>query len=269
MSERPPPFADQARLWRAKAGDWTAVADRLAGPARAFNDILIDAAGIAPGDYALDLASGAGEPALQLAARVGPAGLAVASDIAPGMLAGVRARARAGPAPALVVSDMTRPAVKTGVFDAVTCRFGLMFVPDPAACLAACRRVLRPGGRLALMVWGPRAHNSLIDCLDRAVTRALGRPTGPHIDLLFRFADAGSLSGALRAAGFDAPRESEHRFDGPVPGGEAFWRAQARMIHGHLLAPGDDAARARVDAAMRALLPARLQTHVRVAVAAA
>ena len=54
--------------------------------------------------------------------------------------------------------DAERIELDDDSVDRVLCRFGYMLMADPAAALAETRRVLRPGGRLALAVWGPRAQ---------------------------------------------------------------------------------------------------------------
>ena len=51
--------------------------------------------------------------------------------------------------------------------DGVLCRFGYMLMPDPAAALAETRRVLRPGGRVALAVWGPPERNPWLTILSQ------------------------------------------------------------------------------------------------------
>ena len=60
-------------------------------------------------------------------------------------------------------------------FDAVTCRFGLMFCPDPPRAAAAVLRVLKPGGRVALTVWDVAPKNTFF-----TAGRWRGRPVLRH-----------------------------------------------------------------------------------------
>ena len=55
--------------------------------------------------------------------------------------------------------DAERIELEADSVDGVLCRFGYMLMPDPAAALAETRRVLRPGGRVALAVWGAMERN--------------------------------------------------------------------------------------------------------------
>jgi SAM-dependent methyltransferase len=64
-------------------------------------------------------------------------------------------------------------------YDVVLCREGLMFALDPARAVAEIRRVLRPGGRLAVAVWGPRARNPWLSLVFDAVSAQLGTPVPP------------------------------------------------------------------------------------------
>ena len=71
--------------------------------------------------------------------------------------------------------DLQQIAEPDGSFDVVLCREGLMFASDPAAALTEIRRVLRrPGGRLALAVWGPRERNPWLGLVFDVVTCANG-----------------------------------------------------------------------------------------------
>ncbi|HYH21171.1 MAG TPA: methyltransferase domain-containing protein [Azospirillum sp.] len=219
--------------WSSSADAWDRWADPMADLADKFNQPLLDAAGVGVGDRVLDLASGAGEPALSAARRVGPAGLVVGSDLVPAMLAGaVRRSAGAPDRPAYAAADMTALPFADSVIDRVTCRFGIMFVPDPVAALHEALRVLRPGGRAAFMVWGARAENALFEVVGAAVEARLGHDPVHDIAPLFRFAEPGSLAAALTHAGFTAAEEVALKPVRKAPRGKPFWCATLEMSFG-------------------------------------
>ena len=260
--------------WTASADAWTLWADPMADLADKLNQPLLDAAGVAAGERVLDLASGAGEPALSAARRVGPGGLVIGSDLVPGMMAGAvrrAAEATEGQRPVFTAADMTALPFADGRFDRVTCRFGIMFVPDVAAALAEVRRVLRPGGAVAFMVWGPRGGNALFDTVGAAVADQLGEDGS--LDPLFRFAGHGLLAAALRAAGFREATETDLTPVRKAPKGQPFWRATLDMSFGHrlrTLTPEQratleaDVARRFDDRASGEVIP--LPAHVRIVV---
>ena len=66
-----------------------------------------------------------------------------------------------------------------GSYDVVLCREGLMLVPDPARAAREIERVLRPGGRVALAVWGPRERNPWLGVVFDTVSAQLGTPVPP------------------------------------------------------------------------------------------
>ena len=108
-------------------------------------------------------------------ALVAPGGEVVLSDVAAEMTAiaaraGRRARARQRAARASSTSSsIDEPDAS---YDVVLCREGLMFVPDPARGAREIRRVLRPGGRVAIAVWGPRERNPWLGARVRRGQRA-------------------------------------------------------------------------------------------------
>ena len=107
-----------------------------------------------PGSTVLDVAAGTGAVSRAAATAVGPTGRVIASDISSGMLAEVSFGADPDGAP---IETLEAPATALPLdddsVDVVLCQHGLPFVRDQAAALAEMRRVLRPGGRLGIVVW--------------------------------------------------------------------------------------------------------------------
>jgi SAM-dependent methyltransferase len=136
---------------------------------------VADAAAIRAGDRVLDVACGTGVLTREAASRAGPAGSVTGLDLSPEMLA-VAARLsptlkwQEGSAGALPFADQS--------FNAVVSQFGLMFFPDRAAALQEMMRVLLPGGRLAVAVWGSLeetpAYAAEVELVERLAGKAAG-----------------------------------------------------------------------------------------------
>ena len=192
---------------------------------RPFGRRLIEIAGVNSGMWVLDVATGPGEPALTIARLVGPSGVVVGVDFSPTMLRRARARARSlGLRNALFREmDAEQLAFDDMTFDRVCCRFGLMLMPDAERALAEMRRVLVPGGRVAVAVWSAQSKVNTLGIVRRALERydAFDPPLGAPD--FFRFGKAGAVERALRAAGFRQVRTErltvEWVFKGPVE----FW----------------------------------------------
>jgi ubiquinone/menaquinone biosynthesis C-methylase UbiE len=107
----------------------------------------------------LDVACGTGLVTFRAAESVGPTGAVVGTDLSDVMVAWVTEMAakRGMPQVTAVRSDAEEIAQRDETFDVVLCALGLMYVVDPLRALEQMRRVLRPGGRLAVAVWGPRS----------------------------------------------------------------------------------------------------------------
>ncbi|WIT13459.1 class I SAM-dependent methyltransferase [Paucibacter sediminis] len=144
---------------------WERAADAYArhwhGPLAGLQAELLALAAPAPGEAVLDVACGAGVVAAAAARAVGPGGRVLGVDLAEAMVQAARQQAqRLGLAQASFMRmDAEQLALPDDAgFDLVLCVLGLMYVPDPAAALRELRRVLRPGGRALLAVWGERAR---------------------------------------------------------------------------------------------------------------
>jgi SAM-dependent methyltransferase len=169
---------------------------------------MLDMARIEPGQRLLDIAAGAGEPALSAAERVGREGYVLATDIAESIirLAQQAAHERGFKQIETRVMDGENLDLPDASFDVVLCRLGLMYMPHPVAALSEWRRVLKPGGRVAIVVFSPADRNgwgampvSIIRRRTQLPPPLPGQP-GP-----FGLGGAGVLEGAFRQAGFGTP----------------------------------------------------------------
>lgn len=135
---------------------------------------LVARAGPKPGERVLDVACGTGIVVRAVLPVVGPNGRVTGADLSPEMLAVARTRVP-GEAPvewyeasaeALPFSD--------AAFDLVLCQQGLQFFPDKPGAIREFRRVLAPGGRVALSVWRTLEHNPVHKAINEAVVRHHG-----------------------------------------------------------------------------------------------
>jgi SAM-dependent methyltransferase len=203
-------------MWAAVAGAWAEHADYADARGAEAAEKMLDLTMPQPGDRVLELACGPGGLGLAAAARVAPSGEVVLSDVVPEMTSIASARADA-----LGLSNMTtreldleRIEQPDASYDVVLCREGLMFAPDPARAAREIRRVLRPGGRVALAVWGPRERNPWLGVVFDAVSAQVGAPVPPPgIPGPFSLEDSDKLAALLSDAELSDVRVSEL----PVP----------------------------------------------------
>lgn len=122
---------------------------------------LLAAAALQPGERVLDVACGTGRVSGDAAHAVGDAGEVLGVDVSDRMVGAaalLHAPHAASRRLAFARMDAEMLSLTSASFDVALCALGLMYMPDPARALAEMRRVVRPGGRLALLVWGRRSH---------------------------------------------------------------------------------------------------------------
>lgn len=174
-----PAFKAAAReQWDRSAPGWNAHTAEIRAWLRPATDAMIDMAGIGSGDAVLDVAAGAGDQSLDIAQRVGPTGRVLATDLSPAILALARDNARLaghGNVQTLVADGEALP-VPPASFDAVVCRLGLMFFPDPQQGLRAMHRALRTGGGICTVVFSRPERNPCIGLLMATALRHAGLP---------------------------------------------------------------------------------------------
>ena len=143
---------------------WDLAADAYArhwhGQLAGVQGELLTLAAPAPGEAVLDVACGTGVVSVAAACAVGPAGRVLGVDLAGAMVRASRQKARdLGLAHAAFERmDAEQLNLPDASFDLALCALGLMYVPDPDVALRELHRVLRPGGRAVLAVWGERAR---------------------------------------------------------------------------------------------------------------
>ena len=199
--------SQQKAQWSAAAAGWERWGDWFDRNSGDLAGWLCDAAGLKPGHTALDLACGSGQPSATAAGRVRPGGRVIATDLSPDMVAVTTRKARTLGLDNLEARDMDAQALAfpDATFDGATCRFGLMFCPDPVKAASEIRRVLKPGARFATAVWDVPAKNPFFT----SITGALGEfvplpPPDPAAPGVFRLAPPGELERVLKAGGFSA-----------------------------------------------------------------
>ena len=190
--------------WEEAATAWHTWGPTLEDWLREATTLMLDAAGVTAGSAVLDVAAGAGGQTLAAARRAGPSGSVLATDISPAILAYTADAAAAGLDTVRTRElDGERLDVDASSFDAVISRLGLIYLPDRAAALAGQHRALRPGGRVAAIVYGPAERNAFFAVPVSIIRRRAGLPApSPGQPGPFCFGAPGALEEALRRAGF-------------------------------------------------------------------
>lgn len=153
-----------------------------------------------PGERVLDVATGTGVAAFMAAERVGRSGEVVATDISEKMVAQTAAYAaeRGIKNMRFERADAEELSYPDASFDAVACVLGLMFPAEPQQAIEEIYRVLKPGGRAAVCVWGRREHCGWAEIFP--ITDA--RVESDVCPLFFQLGLPGALAFAFERAGF-------------------------------------------------------------------
>jgi SAM-dependent methyltransferase len=147
--------------WQTAAGAWRRwepVIDSWLGEA---TELMLDLAAVGAGARVLDVAAGAGGQSFAAARRVGPDGEVLATDLAENLIRYLEQDAAASGLTQVrgAVMDGEDLLVPAGGFDAVICRLGLIYLPDRGRALRGMHRALRPGGRIAAVVYSTAEAN--------------------------------------------------------------------------------------------------------------
>lgn len=160
------------------------------------------------GEIILDVSCGTGLVTIPLAALVAPGGAVIGIDLSEGMIEEARSLASKKGTENIDFKHMDAEEIEQpdDLFDAVICSLGLMYYPNPDKALQEMYRVLRPGGRIAALVWGARKEcgwAEIFPIVDRRVQSDV-------CPLFFQLGTGNTLSDTFKLAGFR--KLKSHRF---------------------------------------------------------
>lgn len=199
----------EARLQRrVQRYGWNKAAEHYEGfwsdQLRPAQDLMLSMTALQPGERVLDIACGTGLVTFRAADAVGSTGFVAASDISEDMVAVVSAAA----ATRGIAGDFRRMDAETlefdpGTFDAVICALGLMYVAEPPNAVREMKRMLKPGGRAAAVVWGARKN-----CGWAEIFPIVERRTASDVcPMFFSLGTGSTMAQTFLAAGFHDVRE--------------------------------------------------------------
>lgn len=219
------------REWRDSAFYWQKHLDMIRVMFAPLTQALIEDAGIIEGDSVLDVAGGSGEPSLTIAEAVGPTGSVTYTDAVAEMVTAAKSEAQRRGLTNIVFRHCAADSLpfETESFDAVVCRLGAMFFPDPLAALREMLRVTKHKGLVSLVVWAKSELNPFSYAITNVVERYVEvAPADPNAPGAFRFAEPGALAEILKKAGAKGVKERMLKFNIAAPvSPEEFWEMRS------------------------------------------
>ena len=192
---------------------------------------LIHDAGIVAGQSVLDVAGGSGEPSLTIAETVGATGSVTCTDAIAEMVTAAEKEAQRRGVTNVSFRQCAADSLpfESASFDAVVCRLGAMFFPDPLAALREMLRVIKAGGAISLAVWGKSDLNPFSYAITNVVDRHFDTPEAhPNAPGAFRFAEPGVLADILKNAGTVDVKERDLEFHIAAPiSAKEFWEMRS------------------------------------------
>lgn len=168
---------------------------------------VLDAVGVRAGESVLDVACGTGVLTRAAATRVGQDGEVVGLDINANMLAMAKQRApeiewRSGAAEQLPFAAAS--------FDRVVSQFGLMFFADRVQALREMRRVVGPGGKVAVAVWGSLDKTPGYAAMVALLEQLFGASVADKLRAPYILGDVDALHALCAAAGMPDAQLATH-----------------------------------------------------------
>jgi SAM-dependent methyltransferase len=218
--------AESLERWERIAPGWQATRAAFQRTAMPVSEWMIKAIRPRPGHRVLELTAGLADTGLLAAQRVLPGGSVIITDGAEAMVEAARENAAERGVENVELRTMQAEWIDlpAASVDGVLSRFGYMLLADPEAALRETRRVLRPGGRVALAVWGPLEDNPWTHVMREALGAAgLAPPAAPDEPGPFALSAPGVVEELLETAGFDDVEIEALDLEFEAPSLDAWW----------------------------------------------
>ncbi len=219
--------------WQESARYWEKYRTIIAEIFMPLTTALVEEARIGPGQNVLDIGGGSGEPSLTISSVVGPTGSVMFTDPIAGMVEATHAEATRRGLTNIKFRQCSGDDLPfaDGTFDVAVARLSVMFFANPAAGVGQALRVIRDGGLLAFVVWGPEEANPFFTAVNEVMERFVpAPPDDPDAPDAFRFAPPDKLAAILRTAGVKDVVERQLNFQIQAPiSFEQFWQMRTEM----------------------------------------
>ena len=219
--------------WAAVADGWCRQDALLRKGSAPVTERMLSLAGISAGHKVLDIASGTGEPAISTAKIVGDGGRVIGTDLTDEMLAYARQKADHAGLKNIEFRcvDGETLDIPRETIDAVTIRWGLMFMPEPQTCLTLAHGAMRPGARISVACWSGPEKNPFVSLLIKILGQYIDLPKPPPGSPgIFAMADPQRLREVMESSGFKSVNLEELEIDVvEVENGQAYWEAMSDL----------------------------------------
>ncbi len=191
--------------WNESADAYVGLMQRL----EPFRAEVVRSVSVQPGERVLDLGTGPGEPALTMARSTGPTGRVTGVDLSEKMVAIAQevARARRLEHVDFRVMDCSELTFPDASFDAAVSCFGFQIFTDPEKVARAAFRVVRPGGRVAVCVWGPGERVPFLHAMVGPMLAYAEPDETGYLPTPYETGGPGEMVALLEGAGFSGGAE--------------------------------------------------------------